>query len=203
MVQLVERLFVMPQERGPVRLVLVSAVTRDADAERVSAWTAEMLASKNLGSVCLVDASVRSPNLHRDFSLPNQRGFAEFISDGVRNPRNIAYRIADSNFWVMPAGGNRGDQPIVTADHLNRCLQRLRAEFDFVIISAPVAVAQTAAMIIAPLTDGVVLVIEADRTRREVAWRTRHNFELAHARLLGVVLNNRKFPIPRTIYQRL
>jgi Mrp family chromosome partitioning ATPase len=52
-------------------------------------------------------------------------------------------------------------------------------------------------------TDGVVLVLEAHSTRREAARRAKENLEMADVRMLGVVLNNRTFPIPESLYRRL
>lgn len=198
-----ERLFVTPPPESVPHMVMLSAVSSAGDSERVSAWAAEMLAAQNIGTVCLVDANVRSPALHRDLCLPNERGFVEFLADDVRNPKTFAYHIADSNFWVMPAGGTHGLKPVDSAERLNASLQLLRSEFDFVLINAPFSASHVAAMVIAPLTDGVVLVVEADRTRREMIWKARHDFQTAQARILGAVLNNRKFPIPGAIYRYL
>ena len=51
--------------------------------------------------------------------------------------------------------------------------------------------------------DGVVLVIEAGKTREQVAVRAKKELEEAGGKVLGVVLNKRKYHIPEWIYKRL
>jgi len=48
-----------------------------------------------------------------------------------------------------------------------------------------------------------VLVLEANATRKDAARRVKEILDAANVRVLGVVLNNRTFPIPDAIYQRL
>jgi len=58
-------------------------------------------------------------------------------------------------------------------------------------------------MMFSKWTDGVVLILEADRTRRDTARRIKESLAVANAKVLGVVLNNRSYPIPEPLYSRL
>jgi Mrp family chromosome partitioning ATPase len=53
------------------------------------------------------------------------------------------------------------------------------------------------------LADGVVLVLEANSTRREAAAKVTENLRAAQIKILGAVLNKRTFPIPGFLYHRL
>jgi len=53
------------------------------------------------------------------------------------------------------------------------------------------------------LSDGVILVLEANSTRRAAAQRAVQVLHATNARLLGSVLSGRTFPIPEEIYRRL
>jgi succinoglycan biosynthesis transport protein ExoP len=53
------------------------------------------------------------------------------------------------------------------------------------------------------LCDGMVLVVEANLTRRVAAQKVKEKLHAANARLLGAVLSQRTFPIPQTIYKKL
>jgi Mrp family chromosome partitioning ATPase len=53
------------------------------------------------------------------------------------------------------------------------------------------------------LADGLVLVLEANSTRREVALRVAEHLRAAQVRMLGAVLNKCSFPIPETLYNLL
>jgi len=52
-------------------------------------------------------------------------------------------------------------------------------------------------------TDGLVLVLKANSSRRETARGAIHDLRTAKVRVLGAVLNQRTFPIPQSIYDRL
>jgi protein-tyrosine kinase len=51
--------------------------------------------------------------------------------------------------------------------------------------------------------DGVILVVNYDKTRRQVALRAKKELEEAGANILGVIINRRKYYIPDWIYRRL
>ncbi len=72
---------------------------------------------------------------------------------------------------------------------LRRIVEQLRARYSFVVIDLPPVTTDSASLKWAPLTDGMVLVVEADRVSFELAERTKRILEGARTRLLGVVLN--------------
>jgi non-specific protein-tyrosine kinase len=73
---------------------------------------------------------------------------------------------------------------------MGRAIAALAAHADLVLFDAPPVVAVTDAAILAPQVDGVLLVINADRTRREHAQRAQQLLEKVSAHLIGSVLNN-------------
>jgi Mrp family chromosome partitioning ATPase len=59
------------------------------------------------------------------------------------------------------------------------------------------------AVAIGQRTDGLVLVLEANLTRREAASAITKNLRAADIPILAAVLNKRTFPIPEQIYKRI
>lgn len=82
-------------------------------------------------------------------------------------------------------------------------LQTLRYSFDFVLLDCPSLKESGDAALFAPAADGVVVVVEADHTRKEQLRSTLNTIEMAEGNLLGCVLNKRQYPIPEWLYQRL
>jgi Mrp family chromosome partitioning ATPase len=82
-------------------------------------------------------------------------------------------------------------------------LQKMRDSYDYVIIDSPPVTSFADAQIIGPRVDGVILILEAGKTRRQVALKAKTEIEAAGGKLLGVVLNKRKYYIPKWIYKRL
>ena len=82
-------------------------------------------------------------------------------------------------------------------------IAELRTEFDYVLIDSPVLSVSNDAASLGRASDGVVLVLKAHSSRREVARKAVENFENERVRVLGAVLNKRTFPIPESIYNKL
>jgi capsular exopolysaccharide synthesis family protein len=113
-------------------------------------------------------------------------------------------------------GMNRGNLYVITNDgHFSTStsffesewfatfLQKMRDSYDYVIIDSPPVTSFADAQIIGPRVDGVILILEAGKTRRQVALKAKTEIEAAGGKLLGVVLNKRKYYIPKWIYKRL
>ena len=71
-------------------------------------------------------------------------------------------------------------------------LAQLRNEADIVLVDAPPIIAVSDAAILASKVDGVLLVVQANKTRRDLARNAKATLDKANANLLGVVLNNVK-----------
>ena len=79
----------------------------------------------------------------------------------------------------------------------------LRESFELVVVDMKSADASDAALKVAPLCDGVVVVLEAARTRAPVVSQLLKNLGAVHARVLGTVLNKRRFHLPAALYRWL
>ena len=82
-------------------------------------------------------------------------------------------------------------------------LKTMGEKFDYIILDAPPVPKFSECWVLCTKVDGVILVLEAGKTRRQVALRAKKALEEAGGRLLGVVLNKRKYYIPQAIYNRL
>jgi Mrp family chromosome partitioning ATPase len=201
--RLAHRLFLQPRNDSIRAVVFCPADGTDASFE-VCARVGATLAGQAVGTVCLVDADTRAPRLHRYFGVANAEGggFATFVSLNDASGLH-AYLHRDSNLWFMPAGLiKRESSPVVSYDQLKGCISKLRAEFDYVLLQSPSVTEQDDAISLGRLSDGVVLVIDEQLTKRTVALKAKEKLVSNHIRMLGAVLNNRSFPIPDAIYRR-
>lgn len=101
------------------------------------------------------------------------------------------------------AGHIQKDSVREPAQRLKALLETLRANYSLVLIDGPSVLATADTLFLAPLVDGVVFVVEAGKTRRQVVSLAQERLQHAGAKTLGVVLNRRRFYIPRWIYRRI
>lgn len=88
-------------------------------------------------------------------------------------------------------------------DQRKQIVQQLRARSQFVAIDCPALSASSDCISLASLVDGIVLVIEADRTKKSQIANAQCRIEAAGGKILGMVLNKRRYPVPDSIYKRL
>jgi cellulose biosynthesis protein BcsQ len=87
--------------------------------------------------------------------------------------------------------------------HRDDCISVLRSQFDYVLIDCPSLRTSADVLGIAPLVDGVVLVVEANRTQPRQILHAERQIETAGGVIRGHILNKRKYFVPDWIYQRL
>jgi len=201
-VKLVQRVFPATSPESP-RVVLFTGLESEAGCAPTCARVAEILAGRSEGPVCVVDANFRLPSLHEYFGVENLKGLAEATVES--GPvQNFAQQIPEPDLWLMTSGKASGKLRFpVMADGLRVRIEELRDAFKYVIIHSGPLRLETSAMLLSRWTDGVVLVLEANATRRDAARRVKKILDAANVSVLGVVLNNRTFPIPEAIYRRL
>lgn len=200
--RLVQQIFLL-QAQEPPRVVVFAGIDHGNGCSRISAGVAEALARQSHKPVCLVEANFRSPALPAMFETTNHYGLTEaLLRDGPI--RSFAKPIGRGRLWLLSSGTLAVDSPnLLTCERLKDRLADLRAEFDFVIVDAPPLNRYADAVALAQLADGLVLVIEADSTRKKAALVAAANLRSSNIPILGAVLNKRTFPIPDKIYSRL
>ena len=199
--KLVQQVFLASTGERARRAVLFCGVEDGEGSSRICAQAGRILAEQGTGTVCLVEADWRDPSLHLHFWAENRRGLANALTEA--GPiREFARPFAGGKLWILPAG-NALAHSGMSSEAMRTRLAELRAEFDYVVLHAPPAAHSADALVLGKLTDGVVLVIAANSTRRETTRQVKNSFDAAQVRLLGAVLDERTFPIPEALYRKL
>jgi len=200
--KLVHRLFQIPGAEAP-RVVVFTGTEAGNGCSWLCARVGELLATQVSGSVCLLDCNFRSPSLDRQFGLENHYGLSEALSqnDGIRR---YLRPLSRPNFWLLSCGSPVDNgQALLGSDRMRMRLQELRAEFEYIIVDTAPLDAGTDGIVLGGLSDGVVLVLKANSSRRDTAGKAMHEFHTNNVPIRGVVLNRRTFPIPEAIYKHL
>jgi Mrp family chromosome partitioning ATPase len=199
--QLVQRLFLLQDE--PPHCVVYAAIEHGNGCSWICAQTAELLSENTPGSVCIVEANLRSPSLTQIFGVPNHRGLTDaLLKDGPI--ADFTKRVRRSNLWLLSCGSLTPDFPsLLNSERLKERLSELRKEFDYVLIDAPPLRQYGDAVTLGWLADGLVMVLEANSTRREFTRQIAETLQATQIKILAAVLNKRTFPIPQILYKRL
>lgn len=202
MFKLVQRVFFAPGSDG-AHLVVISGTESGNGCSWICSRMGEVLASQVSGSVCLVDANVRAPGLHREFGVSNHYGLTNALQ-GREPVRNFVTPLSRANLWVLTGGEEiEGSPTVLGSERMRSLLPELRREFDYVLIDAPPLRGGDDTIMLSRNAEGVVLILRANSSRRETARKAVQDLEAAGIRVLGAVLNRRTFPVPESIYKKL
>ena len=199
--RLVHSLFRSPDAKGPRRIAFAGNEP-GCGCTWMCAHVAEVLASQVDASVCVMDCNLRSPTLHQQFGVENHHGLSELLqqSDPVRQ---YVHQLSRRNLWLLSCGARTDRQTQLGSPRMRARIAELSATFDYLLIDVSSLKDRTMPSCSEGSTDGVVLVLKANTSRREVARRALYDLQAANVNSLGAVLNQRKFPIPNAIYNRL
>jgi succinoglycan biosynthesis transport protein ExoP len=200
--KLVQSLF-LTSEQTPPKAVVFAAIDSGNGCTRLCAITAQLLAENVSGSVCLVEGNFRTPSLPDLFGVDNHHGLADSLrQEGAI--REFAKQTGRDNLWLLSSGSLGKDSVnLLNCDRMKERITELRGAFDYVLIDAPPLNSYTDAIVLGRLADGIVLVLEANATRREAALRVTQSLQAARIPVLGAVLNKRTLPIPSVLYKRI
>jgi Mrp family chromosome partitioning ATPase len=91
---------------------------------------------------------------------------------------------------LLSCGSLTPDSPnLLNSDQIAARFVELRKEFDYLLIDAPSLTRYADATALGRLTDGLVIVLEANTTRKEAALKVIENLRAAQIHVLGAVLN--------------
>lgn len=168
----------------PARQVVFSTVDPFTDGGGLCLRAAETLAGETESSIAILDLDCAHDELrNRDGRRPGVRGLGTRIRE---------------NIWRVPVANRAAGTAA-----LQTYMTDVRQGFAYSIVNASWLGQSGQAMEVAQAADGIILVVSARRTRRAAAMRMKEMVQASRARLLGVVLSDREFPIPERIYRGL
>lgn len=181
----------------PLQLIQITSSVPGEDAHRVSRSLAEVFADDPAGPTLLVDLVGDGIK-----EAPSGRGLFDLVLNGGGNLEEYVTTVGA--LYVMGKGSKK-DCPTYMwkSERMKNLLNELRARFTRVVFHVSPVLSSGDAVNLARLADGIVVVIRADATRREVVSRAIELLAESKGRVLGAVLTGRKQIIPTAIYKRI
>jgi non-specific protein-tyrosine kinase len=186
-----------------IKSILFTGTALGDGASTSAVNVAELLAKDSQFRVLLVDANLRGPCLHHIFKVDHSPGLVGLLTEReeVTNP---ILKVGPGGLHLVTCGRNHSEPvSLFESSRFSRFMNTMCESFDYVILDGPPVGRFSESRILGARVGGVVLVVEAGKTRRQVAQRAKKDLEEAGGEVLGIVINRRKFHIPEWIYKRL
>ncbi|RKY68004.1 MAG: lipopolysaccharide biosynthesis protein [Candidatus Latescibacterota bacterium] len=196
-----DQVYLVMRDRNLKSLLFASVLP----AEGTSSIVANMGVSLAEGSghrVLVIDANLRNPSMHKIFNLKETPGLAQVLEGKVSFDKMICEVAPDLD--VLPAG--RTDfNPLTLLDshNMGRIIKEARDKYEVVLVDSPNLRSFKDGAVISSYSDGIILVISEGRSRKQVVKSAISSLGEKKGSIMGVILNRRKFVIPRVIYERV
>lgn len=190
-------------ERDTKRVLMFTSAMHDEGVTTLAVAYCRLLAMHGHERVLLLELNARRPALGERLAVGPGEGVTHYFGES-RPLAGLVHEVPGLGFDVLPVGDA---DPTQIQIHMEKVFPRLREEafrsYDTIVIDAPPVVLSPETPPIAPLVDGVILVVLCGKTKRETVQRSINLIEQFSGRVLGVVLNRKRYYIPDFIYRRL
>jgi capsular exopolysaccharide synthesis family protein len=185
------------------RTILFTSAMHGEGTTTVASSYASILALEGREKVLVCEMNARRPAFSDVFSTNGEAGITDYFVSRM-DLGALIQKSESSELDVLHAG--RQDATVIQL-HLNAVFPRMLEEalrtYDTVIIDAPPVISAPETPPMASFVDGVVVVVHAGKTKREVVLRAIQSLANFKGRVLGVVLNRKRYYIPGFIYKRI
>ena len=177
--------------RAPKSLLITSSLP--SEGKTTTATNTAISLAQTGARVLIMDADMRRPRLHSIFNIGNGEGLSTLLASemGDADITNAIKQDDKTKLWVLTSGPiPPNPAELIGSEQMANLLRLLQGRFTHVVIDSPPIASFTDGVLIASMVDGVILVVHAGKSSRQVVRRSRQLLQEIGAKIFGVVLNN-------------
>lgn len=188
----------------PVRAITItSSVHREGKTITAINLAISMAHDLNKKNILLVDGDLRRASISKYLGFKSEIGLADLISNGS-NVDEALINIGIDNLTILPAGKiPKNPAELLGSVKLKNLVSLLKTKYDYIIFDTPPIIPVTDAGLLGAQTDGLIMVIQANRTQKGIVDHAEGLLKQAQAKVLGYILTNIQYHIPGYIYRYL
>jgi capsular exopolysaccharide synthesis family protein len=184
-------------DHGTPKSLAVSS-TRATEGKSTTAYALALTLARGQNRVLLIDADLRSPSVHGLLNIGNESGLSNFLS-GSDDLESLILPTRFPHLSVMVAGpAPPNAAELLSGDRLALLLERLKAQFDHIVLDAPPVLGLADAPLIGSQVEGLIFAVEAHGTGSGLIKIAIKRLQGARTKILGVILT--KFESKRASY---
>jgi len=172
-----------------MQVVMVTSATQGEGKTSLASQLGSSMATAGMRTL-IVDCDLRNPSIHKLFDLPLTPGVSEVLCQDC-DPSDAVQPTAVPNLWVIPAGqcSTRVIAALAQGHPLETLFNRLRGQFDFVVVDSCPVLPVADALLIGQHVDGVVFSIMQDISQLPKVMVASEKLHQLSINLLGAVVN--------------
>ena len=174
---------------GPPKIILVTS-SEPGEGKTTTVVNLALSLCELDARVLVIDADMRRPMTHKLFGAHRHLGLSTYLTKDV-SASKLIQRFSNTPLSLLP-GGPVPPNPasLISSAKMKLLLNTLSKHYDYILIDSPPVTSVTDSAILSTMVDGVVLVADTRKSKRELVRRVKHDLMSVGAKILGVVLNN-------------
>lgn len=176
----------------------------NGEGKTVTAVNLSVVMAQDFGKpVLLIDCNMRKPAVDSLLGLGGSKGLSDVLSGSLQLKEALA-KTEITNLTVLPAGQmSVNPNELLASDKMKAVLAEARPQFEAIVLDTPAVIPYADPRILGKLVDGIILVVRAGRTRREVVARAESVLKSVGVNILGYVMTGIEYHIPEYIHRHL
>ena len=139
--------------------------------------------------VILVDCDLRKPSIHKRFKISNGEGLSEIII-GKHSLGDVTREIFKGLDVITSGKVPPNPSEMLGSKHMELILNKLKEDYDYIILDTPPVLAVTDAQILSSKVEGTILVVRAEKTKSDKLINAKKLLDKVKANIIGIVLND-------------
>jgi capsular exopolysaccharide synthesis family protein len=178
---------------GPSRKTVLITSALPSEGKSANICNFAVTLAQNNKRVLIIDADLRKPRQHRIFGIKNLNGLTNCLTIGAEFKDLIKPTTIKNLFLINSGPLPPNPAELLGSERMAALLSQLKHSvmaFDYIVIDTPPILAVTDALVVAPHTDGVILIVWSGKTSRESLRIAKEKLDLMNIKTMGVVLNH-------------
>ncbi|MDV4150298.1 CpsD/CapB family tyrosine-protein kinase [Clostridium sp. AL.422] len=168
--------------------VIVVTSSEPGEGKSTTAGNLALCMAQDEKKVILIDCDLRKPSLHKKFKVSNLVGLSD-VMIGKEDLGTVIHRY-NKNLVILTSGKiPPNPSEMLSSKSMMNLLEKLKEGFDYIILDTPPAQAVTDSQVLAAKADGTILVIKAEKTKKDSVENTINLLQKVKANIIGTVLN--------------
>ena len=168
--------------------VIMVTSSEPGEGKSITAGNLALCLAQGDKKVILIDCDLRKPSLHKKFKISNLVGLSDIII-GKEELKSSIHRH-NNNLLILTSGKiPPNPSEMLSSKTMVNLLEDLKTKFDYIVLDTPPVQAVTDSQILGAKADGTILVVRAEKTKKDSVQNAINLLKKVNANIIGTVLN--------------
>lgn len=189
--------------KAPSRILQFVGSRRGEGVSTIVREFAKIAVERHGKAVLVLDAAYQDTSPRISINGPCDYGWLDLLDEGELIDKAF-FRVGDSNMYFAPISVQASLLPSIKDASMSINLwEKLKERFDLILIDSSSHKNSAESVAMSANVDGVIIVIEAEKSKKSIIAKLKKRIETNGGSVIGVILNKRKYHIPKFIYNKM